>query len=53
MNEATEFPKQLYRKGWEDLSDTIVVNSSEEEDAARKDGFKMLSEPAKAEKAAK
>ncbi len=42
--EFIEYPKQLYRKGWKDLSDTIVVNSAEEEDAARADGFKMLGE---------
>ena len=40
-----EYPKQLYRSGWEDLSDTVVVNSPDEEEAARADGFKMLSEP--------
>lgn len=39
-----EYPKQLYRSGWEDLSDTVVVNSPEEEEGAREDGFKMLSE---------
>ena len=39
------YPKQLYRKGWDDLSDSVVVNSQEEEDAVRTEGFKMLSEP--------
>lgn len=54
-----EYPKQLYRKGWADLSDTTVVNSTEDEEAARADGFKMLSEtddeaaPAKAPRKAK
>ena len=41
---STEYPKQLYRKGWEDLSDSVVVENDDEEDAARADGFKMLSE---------
>lgn len=39
-----EYPKQLYRQGWEDLTDTIVANDEAEEEAARADGFKMLSE---------
>lgn len=41
---STEYPKQLYRQGWEDLTDTIVANDEAEEEAARADGFKMLSE---------
>lgn len=41
---STEYPKQLYRKGWEDLSDSVVVENDDEEDAARAEGFKMLSE---------
>ena len=41
---STEYPKQLYRKGWDDLSDSVVVNDAAEEEAARADGFKMLSE---------
>lgn len=44
MSNITEYPKQLYRKGWDDLSDTIVVESQEEEDAVRAEGFKMLPE---------
>jgi len=40
-----EYPKSLYRKGWEDLNDTIVVHDPGEEAAARLDGFRMLSEP--------
>lgn len=40
---STEYPKQLYRQGWEDLTDTIVANDEAEEEAARADGFKMLS----------
>jgi len=40
-----EYPKQLYRKGWDDLSDTIVVRNEEEEGDVRAEGFRMLSEP--------
>ena len=39
-----EYPKQLYRKGWDDLTDSVVVENDDEEDAARAEGFKMLSE---------
>lgn len=42
--EFSEFPKQLYRKGWDDLSDTIVVDDAEGEAQARVAGFKMLAE---------
>ena len=49
----TEYPKQLYRKGWGDLTDTIVVNSQDEEDAVRVEGFKMLGEEAEGEGEAK
>lgn len=41
---STEYPKQLYRKGWDDLTDSVVVESEDEEAAARAEGFKMLSE---------
>lgn len=41
---STEYPKQLYRKGWDDLSDSVVVENDDEEDAARAEGFKMLYE---------
>ena len=44
MSEFKEYPKQLYRKGWDDLSDSVVVENDDEEDAARAEGFKMLSE---------
>ena len=44
-----EYPKQLYRQGWEDLADTIVANDEAEEEAARADGFKMLSDEAEEE----
>jgi hypothetical protein len=40
-----DYPKQLYRKGWNDLSDTVAVNDPLEEAEARKQGFRMLSEP--------
>lgn len=47
-----EYPKQLYRSGWDNLSDSILVETAEEEGDAREQGFKMLSEeeaaPAKA-----
>ena len=46
---STEYPKQLYRKGWDDLTDTIVANDEAEEEAARADGFKMLSDEAEEE----
>lgn len=39
-----EYPKQLYRKGWDDLSDTIVVDNAEDEESARVAGFKALAE---------
>ena len=39
-----EYPKQLYRKGWDDLSDTIVAEDAEAEEAARVAGFKALAE---------
>ena len=40
---SDQYPKQLYSKGWEDLSATVVVHSVEEEEAANKEGFKHLS----------
>ena len=46
---STEYPKQLYRKGWDDLSDSVVVENDDEEDAARAEGFKMLSDEAEEE----
>ena len=46
---STEYPKQLYRKGWDDLSDSVVANDEAEEEAARADGFKMLSDEAEEE----
>lgn len=47
-----EYPKQLYRKGWDDLSDSILVENAKEEGDARQNGFKMLTESGEA-KAAK
>lgn len=39
-----EYPKSLYLKGWEDLSLHVIVNSPEEEESARKDGYRTLGE---------
>lgn len=40
-----EYPKALYRDGWNDLSACVVVLDAEEEAHARKDGYRMLNEP--------
>jgi len=40
-----QYPKQLYRSGWDDLTDTIVVHDEDEEGEARQNGFRMLSDP--------
>lgn len=52
-----EYPKMLYRKGWDDLSDSVQVENDEQEGEARQQGFKMLGEeeaaPAKATRKAK
>ena len=40
-----EYPKQLYRSGWDDLADTIVVSDADAEGDARQAGFRMLSDP--------
>lgn len=37
-----EYPKQLYRSGWDDLTDTIVVSDADSEGDARAAGFRML-----------
>lgn len=42
-----EYPKMLYRKGWDDLSDSILVENAEQEGEARQQGFKMMNEPTK------
>ena len=49
-----EYPKQLYLHGWDDLSATVIVEDAEQEDEARKQGYKMLSDekPKKRRKAA-
>ena len=39
----TEYPKILYKEGWDNLHNNIIVNSVEEEEAADKEGFKHLS----------
>lgn len=39
-----EYPKMLYRAGWDDLSQNVVVNDAEEEEKARSEGFKNLSD---------
>ena len=39
-----QYPKQLYRSGWDDLTDTIVVHDEDEEGEARQNGFRMLSD---------
>lgn len=49
----TEYPKSLYLKGWEDLSATVIVNSPDEEEAARKHGYRTLNEPVGEEPAPK
>lgn len=46
-----EYPKQLYRKGWDDLTDTIVVDNDEQEGEARASGFFMLTEQSESEPA--
>ena len=40
-----EYPKQLYRSGWDDLTDIIVVSDADAEGDARQAGFRMLSDP--------
>jgi hypothetical protein len=41
-----EYPKSLYGKGWDNLSDEVIVNSAAEEKASRAKGYKSLAEPA-------
>lgn len=40
-----EYPKSLYLKGWDDLDACVVVKNADEEDQARKDGYRALHEP--------
>lgn len=42
-----EYPKILYRKGWDDLNDNVVVFDSEQERKAELEGFKSLTETVK------
>lgn len=39
-----EYPVTFYRKGWDDLSDWILVESAEHEAECRREGFKHMSE---------
>lgn len=41
-----DYPKALYRDGWNDLSACVVVLDAAEEAHARKEGYRMLNEPA-------
>lgn len=50
--EFHEFPKSLYKDG-DRLADHRVVANAEEEKDAREAGYRMLGEPAPAEKKAK
>jgi hypothetical protein len=40
-----EYPKALYLRGWDDLDACVTVHSVEQEEEARADGYRMLSEP--------
>ena len=37
-----EYPKMLYRSGWVDLDDCVMVYDAEQEDAANESGFVPL-----------
>lgn len=39
-----EYPKILFLKGWEDLSQSVIVNSEKEELDAKEQGYKSLDE---------
>lgn len=39
------YPLALYRAGWDDLSDFVVVHNEDAEADARREGYRMLSEP--------
>ena len=43
-----EYPKALYRRGWDDLSASVTVQDAAGEAEARAAGYRMLSEPQKA-----
>lgn len=40
-----EYPKSLYLEGWDNLDASVIVNDSDEEFEARKQGYKSLDEP--------
>jgi len=40
-----EYPKALYRAGWDDLDASVTVHSAQEEASARAEGYRGLSEP--------
>lgn len=40
-----EYPKSLYLEGWDNLDASVIVNDSDEEFEARKQGYKGLDEP--------
>ena len=42
----TEYPKALYLSGWTDLTATVTVFSPDEEENARKHGYRSLNEDA-------
>jgi hypothetical protein len=39
------YPLTLYRAGWNDLEDSVTVLNKQQEADARRDGYRMLSEP--------
>jgi len=45
---SIRYPLALYRSGWTDLDDFVVVYTETEEVDARRDGYRMLSDPAPA-----
>ena len=40
-----EYPKALYLRGWDDLDACVTVQNAEQEEAARAEGYRGLSEP--------
>lgn len=40
-----EYPKALYLRGWDDLNASVTVRDRAEEDAARAQGYRMLTDP--------
>lgn len=42
--EFQRYPMALYLRGWDDLNAMVTVHSSEEEEAARADGYRHLAE---------